>query len=230
MNSLIDDLSRPTREVGRVLDAVAQGDLSQKMELEIDGPAGQGRVRPHRLDRERDGRPALGVRGRGDARRARGRHRGQARRPGEGQGRLGRLEGPHRLGQPDGVEPHRAGAEHRRGDDRRGERRPEQEGDGRRQGRGAGAQEHRQHDGRPARHLRRRGHARRARGRQRGHPRRAGAGQGRERRLARPDREREHARRQPHGQVRNIANVTTAVANGDLSARSPSTSRARCSS
>ena len=42
MNSLIDNLSRPTREVGRVLDAVAQGDLSQKMELEIAGQPVKG--------------------------------------------------------------------------------------------------------------------------------------------------------------------------------------------
>ena len=42
LNSLIDDLSRPTREVGRVLDAVAQGDLSQKMVLEIAGQPVKG--------------------------------------------------------------------------------------------------------------------------------------------------------------------------------------------
>ena len=48
------------------------------------GAARQGRVPPHRHDRERDGRPALVLRRRGDARRARGRHRRQARRPGEG--------------------------------------------------------------------------------------------------------------------------------------------------
>ena len=52
------------------------------------GPAGQGRVLPHRPDRERDGRPARLVRRRGHARRARGRHGRQARRPGRGQGRL----------------------------------------------------------------------------------------------------------------------------------------------
>src|SRR5919205_3141860 len=37
VNSLIDDLVRPTNEVARVLDAVAQGDLSQKMSLTIEG-------------------------------------------------------------------------------------------------------------------------------------------------------------------------------------------------
>ncbi len=42
LNSLIDNLSRPTREVGRVLDAVAKGDLSQKMVLEIDGQPVKG--------------------------------------------------------------------------------------------------------------------------------------------------------------------------------------------
>jgi HAMP domain-containing protein/signal transduction histidine kinase/DNA-binding response OmpR family regulator len=36
-NSLIDDLVRPTAEVGRVIAAVAQGDLSQTLELEIEG-------------------------------------------------------------------------------------------------------------------------------------------------------------------------------------------------
>ena len=36
-NSLVDDLVRPTAEVGRVIAAVAQGDLSQTLELEIEG-------------------------------------------------------------------------------------------------------------------------------------------------------------------------------------------------
>ena len=37
LNSLIDDLVRPTTEVGRVMMAVADGDLSQKMALTIEG-------------------------------------------------------------------------------------------------------------------------------------------------------------------------------------------------
>jgi HAMP domain-containing protein len=37
INSLVDDLSRPTIEVGRVIGAVAKGDLSQSMPLELDG-------------------------------------------------------------------------------------------------------------------------------------------------------------------------------------------------
>ncbi len=37
VNRLIEDLVRPTNEVSRVLDAVAQGDLTQKMSLKIEG-------------------------------------------------------------------------------------------------------------------------------------------------------------------------------------------------
>ena len=37
VNSLIDDLVRPTQEVARVISAVADGDLSQKMAVSIEG-------------------------------------------------------------------------------------------------------------------------------------------------------------------------------------------------
>ncbi|MCW2990737.1 MAG: hypothetical protein JWM73_1331, partial [Solirubrobacterales bacterium] len=42
VNSLVDDLVRPTTEVGRVIAAVAQGDLSQKMALTIEGQPVKG--------------------------------------------------------------------------------------------------------------------------------------------------------------------------------------------
>ncbi|MBA3644849.1 MAG: HAMP domain-containing protein [Gemmatimonadaceae bacterium] len=42
LNSLITDLVSPTTEIARVLTAVADGDLSQKMVLEIDGKSVQG--------------------------------------------------------------------------------------------------------------------------------------------------------------------------------------------
>src|SRR5438105_11830410 len=41
-NGLITDLVQPTSEVARVIKAVAEGDLSQKVELEIDGKQVQG--------------------------------------------------------------------------------------------------------------------------------------------------------------------------------------------
>jgi methyl-accepting chemotaxis protein len=37
VNLMIEDLVRPTTEVARVLDAVAEGDLAQKMQLKIEG-------------------------------------------------------------------------------------------------------------------------------------------------------------------------------------------------
>src|SRR2546430_15757325 len=43
VNDLIEDLSRPNVEMGRVIRAVASGDLSQTMPLEIDGRRLQGR-------------------------------------------------------------------------------------------------------------------------------------------------------------------------------------------
>ena len=42
VNTLITDLASPTTEVARVLTAVAEGDLEQKMVLEIDGKSVQG--------------------------------------------------------------------------------------------------------------------------------------------------------------------------------------------
>ncbi|HEX4934840.1 MAG TPA: HAMP domain-containing protein, partial [Gemmatimonadaceae bacterium] len=42
LNNLITDLAQPTSEVARVIEAVARGDLSQKVELEIEGKRVQG--------------------------------------------------------------------------------------------------------------------------------------------------------------------------------------------
>src|SRR5207244_3290264 len=42
IDAMIDDLVRPTIEVSRVLDAVAEGDLSQKMSLKIEGQPVRG--------------------------------------------------------------------------------------------------------------------------------------------------------------------------------------------
>jgi HAMP domain-containing protein/signal transduction histidine kinase/CheY-like chemotaxis protein len=42
VNALIDDLARPTTEVARVIEAVAEGDLTQKMALKIEGQPVRG--------------------------------------------------------------------------------------------------------------------------------------------------------------------------------------------
>ncbi|MFG2645483.1 HAMP domain-containing protein [Streptomyces sp. NPDC048370] len=40
-NALVDDMTRPVSEVGRVLSAVAEGDLGQRMDLRSEGPEGR---------------------------------------------------------------------------------------------------------------------------------------------------------------------------------------------
>ncbi|MBO0693608.1 MAG: HAMP domain-containing protein, partial [Acidimicrobiaceae bacterium] len=45
INSLIDELVRPTTEVARVIEAVAAGDLSQQMAVDIDGQPVKGEFR-----------------------------------------------------------------------------------------------------------------------------------------------------------------------------------------
>ena len=82
VNELIDDMVQPTTEVARVIGSVAKGDLSQTMAVEIDGRPLQRRVPAHRQGRQHDGRSVGLLRLRSDARRARGRHRGQIGRPG----------------------------------------------------------------------------------------------------------------------------------------------------
>ena len=75
-----------------------------------------------------------------------------------------------------GRQPDRPGPQHRRRDDRRGQRRPVQEDHGGREGRDPGAQEHHQHDGGPAQLLRLGSDARGARGRHRRQAGRPGPG------------------------------------------------------
>ena len=87
-----------------------------------------------------------------------------------------------------GRQPDRPGAQHRRRDHRRRERRPVEEDHRRREGRDPRAEEHHQHDGRPAALVRRGGDARGPRGRHRRQARRPGRRAGRRRHLEGPDR------------------------------------------
>jgi len=60
INTLMDDLVRPTAEIARTIGAVAKGDLGQAMELEVDGLVFRGRL--HALDDVRDDLLDLGLR------------------------------------------------------------------------------------------------------------------------------------------------------------------------
>jgi HAMP domain-containing protein len=105
-------------------------------------------------DHQHDGRPVERVRGRGHARRTRGRHRRQARRPGGRQRRQWRLERPHRQGNSMASNLTGQVPQHRRGGDGHRARRPVAQDHGRRARRDPAAQGDHQHDGRPAEQLR----------------------------------------------------------------------------
>ena len=197
LNSLIDDLVRPTTEVGRVLMAVADGDLSQKMALTIEGQPVKGEFlrigttvntmveqlssfadEVTRVAREVGTEGKLG---------------GQAEVKGVSGTWRDLTENVNLMA----TQPHRPGAKHHRGHDGGGPGRPHPADHGGREGRGARAEEHGEHDGRAAVVVRGRGHARGARGGHGGQARRSGRGEGRVGHLARPDREREPDGRQP---------------------------------
>ena len=146
VNQLAGNLTGQVRNIAEVTTAVANGDLSQKITVDARGrdPRAQGH-------REHHGRPARLLRRRGHPSGARGGHRGQARRPGPGRGRVGHLARPHREREPARRQPHRPGAKHRRGHHRGGQRRPVPEDHRRRPRRDPRAQGHREHDGGPAR-------------------------------------------------------------------------------
>ena len=193
VNSMAINLTGQVRNIADVATAIARGDLSRKITVDVKGEILQLKETMNTMV---DQLSALRLGG--DARGARGRHRRQARRPGRGARRGRHLEGPDRQRQLDGVEPDRPGAQHRRGDDRRGQRRPVQEDHRRRARRDPAAQGNHQHDGRAAALVRVGSDARGARGRHRRPARRAGRGAGRGRHLEGPDRLGQHHGRQPH--------------------------------
>ena len=102
VNSMAGNLTAQVRNIAEVTTAVARGDLSRKITVDV-----QGRDPRAEEHHQHDGGPAERVRLRGDARGARGRHRRQARRPGAGARRGRHLEGPHRQRQLHGEQPHR---------------------------------------------------------------------------------------------------------------------------
>ena len=213
VNFMANNLTTQVRNIAEVTTAVANGDLSRKITVQAKGEvAGLAETINRMVDQlssfaDEVTRVAreVGVDGRLG---------GQA----EVEGAAG-CGGPDGQRQPDGSEPHRPGPEHGRGHDGGRARRPLAEDRRRRGRRVPRPEEHDQHDGRPALVVRGRGHTRRARGRHRGPASAArpqvegvsGVWRG-------PDRERElHGVEPDRRRCGNIAEVTTAVADGDLS-------------
>ena len=174
VNGMALSLTEQVRNIADVTTAVAKGDLSKKVTVDVKGEVLELKNTINTMVDQLSSFAAEVTR----VAREVGTE-GAPRRRGRGRGRQRHLARPHRVRERHGVEPHRPGAQHRRGRDRRREGRPDTEDHRRRPRRDPRAEEHVQHDGRPALDLRRRGHARRARGRHRGHPRRPGRGAGR---------------------------------------------------
>ena len=119
VNTMGANLTAQVRNIAEVTTAVARGDLSRKITVDVKGEILELK---NTINTMVDQLNSFAERG--DARGARGRHRRQARRPGAGGRRRRHVEGPHRQRQLHGLEPHRAGARHREGGDRRGQRQP----------------------------------------------------------------------------------------------------------
>ena len=171
VNFMAGNLTGQVRNIADVTTAVANGDLSKKITVDVKGEILELKNTINTMVDQ-----LSSFASRSDARGARGGHRRQARRPGRRAGRRRHLEGPDRQRELHGRQPDRPGAQHRRGDHRRRQRRPVEEDHRRREGRDPGAEEHHQHHGGPAQLLRLRSDARGARGGHRRQARRPGRG------------------------------------------------------
>ena len=119
VNSMAANLTARSATSPQVTTAVAQGDLSQKVSVDVKGETLELKSTINTMVDQ-----LSLVRRRGHPRGPRGRHRGQARRPGPGEGRLRHLEGPHRQRQLHGRQPDQPGPQHRPGRDRGRQGRP----------------------------------------------------------------------------------------------------------
>ena len=91
VNCMACNLTDQVRNIAKVTTAVANGDLSQKITVDVKGEILELKNTINTMVDQLEL-----VRRRSDPRRARGRHRRQARRPGRGARASRHLEGPHR--------------------------------------------------------------------------------------------------------------------------------------
>ena len=151
VNFMAGNLTSQVRGIAKVVTAVANGDLEQKLTVEAKGEiaALADTINSHDRHAGHLRRPGDD----GGARSGRGR---QAGRPGQGAGRRGHLEGPDGKREPAGRQPDDPGASDRRGGDGRDAGRLDAVDHGGSAGRGGGAEGHHQRDDpQPARTRRR---------------------------------------------------------------------------
>ena len=109
VNFMASNLTGQVRNIAEVATAVARGDLSRKITVDVKGEILELK---DTINTMVDQLQRLCFRS--DARGPRSRHRRQARRPGAGAGRGGHVEGPHRLVNSMASNLTGAGAQHRR--------------------------------------------------------------------------------------------------------------------
>src|SRR5207248_2901851 len=116
VNFMASNLTAQVRNIAAVTTAVANGDLSKKITVDVKGEILELKDTINTMvDQLRSFAAEV-------TRVARGRHRGEARRAGAGARRLGHLEGPDRQREFHGRQPDEPGARHRQGGDRGRER------------------------------------------------------------------------------------------------------------
>ena len=145
VNFMAGNLTNQVRNIANVTTAVAKGDLSQKITVDVKGEILELKNTINTMVDQ-----LSFIRRRSDPRRPRSRHRRQTRRTGRSERRRRHLERSHRQRELHGRELDQPGAQYRRRDDGRGQRRLVAEDHRRREGRNSRAEEHHQHDGRSA--------------------------------------------------------------------------------
>ena len=145
VNSMAGNLTAQVRNIAEVSTAIANGDLSRKITVDVRGEILQLKETLNTMVDQLN-RFASEVTRVAREVGTEGKLGGQAQRA----GRRRHLEGPDRERQLHGLEPHRPGAQHRRGDHGGGARRPFAQDHRRREGRDPRAEEHHQHHGGPA--------------------------------------------------------------------------------
>ena len=121
VNSMAGNLTAQVRNIADVTTAVANGDLSRKITVDV-----KGEILELKEHHQHDGGPAQLLRIGSHARGPRSRYGRKARRPGASEGRRRNLERSDRQRQLHGRQPDRPGPQHRRSDHGRRERRPVQ--------------------------------------------------------------------------------------------------------
>ena len=194
VNSMAANLTTQVRGIAEVTTAVAKGDLSRKITVDVQGEILELKNTINTMVDQLNGFASEVSRVAREVG-TEGKLGGQAAVPGV----AGHVEGLDGQRQFDGLESDGPSPQYRRSDHRRGPRRPLAKDHRRRQGRNPGAEEHDQHDGRSAQRLRLGSQPRGTRGGQRRQAGRPGRRARRCRNVERPHGQRQLDGVQSHG-------------------------------